>query len=58
MILKKFGQYVNEMMTVAVKKFLINRQNVNMATNAILHSGLTPQMIPMYWVPSYAIYAI
>ena len=41
----KLGQYVNEMMAVAVKKFqiflgssfLINRQNVNMATNAILH---------------------
>ena len=46
----KFHQHVNEMMVVAVKTFqnflwscfLIIRQNVNMATNAILNSGLTP----------------
>ena len=50
MILIKFGQCVNEMIAVAVKNFqnfllscfLIIRQNVNMATNAILNSGLTP----------------
>ena len=50
MILIKFGQHVSEMMTVAVKKFqnfewsgfLIIRQNVNMATNAIPNCGLTP----------------
>ena len=52
MILTKLGQQVNEMMAVAVKKFhsnkvfywsrfLIIRQNVNMATNAILHCRLT-----------------
>ena len=49
MILKKNCQHVNEMMAVDVKKFLnfywlrflIIRQNVNMATNANLHSGLT-----------------
>ena len=47
MILKKIGQHFNEMMAVAVKnkinvrwsRFLIIRQNVNMATNAILYSG-------------------
>ena len=47
---KKIGEHVNEMMAVAVKnfknflwpRFLIIRQNVNMATNAILYSGLTP----------------
>ena len=50
MILIKLGQHINEMMAVAVKKFqnfqwprfLIIRQNVNMATNAILNCGLTP----------------
>ena len=47
MILTKLGQHVNEMMAVAVKKFqwsrfLIIRQNVNKATNAILNSSLTP----------------
>ena len=50
MILIKVGQNVSEMMAVAVKKFqnflwsdfLIIRQNVNMATNAILYCGLTP----------------
>ena len=49
-IFTKFGQHVNEMMAVAVEKFinfwwsrfLIIRQNVNMATHAILYSGLTP----------------
>ena len=49
MILIKFGQYINEMMAVAVEnfqnffwsRFLIIRQNVNMATNAILNCGLT-----------------
>ena len=49
MILIKLGQYVNEMMAVAVKmfenfywsRFLIIRQNVNMATNAILNCGLS-----------------
>ena len=43
MMLTKLGQHVNEMITVAVKhfqnfswsRFLIIRQNVNMATNAI-----------------------
>ena len=48
MILTKLGQHVNEMMAVAVKnflnfcwsRFLIIRQNVNMATNAILCCGL------------------
>ena len=51
MILAKFGQHVDEMMVVAVKifriwwsRFLIIRQNVNMATNAILYSGLTPSL--------------
>ena len=47
---EKFCQHVNEMMAAAVKKilnfgwsrFLIIRQNVNMATNAILYSALTP----------------
>ena len=50
MVLTTLGQYVNEMMAVAVKifqnflcsRFLIIRQNVNMATNAILYCGLTP----------------
>ena len=50
MILTKLGQHVNEMMAVAVKKyhiflwsrFLIIRQNVNMATNAIFYCGLSP----------------
>ena len=47
---KIIGQHVNEMMAVALKKFqnflwsrfLIIRQNVNMATNAILYCGLPP----------------
>ena len=46
---EKLGQHVNEMMAIAVKtvqnfwsRFLIIRQNVNMATNAILYCGLTP----------------
>ena len=47
MILTKLGNHVNEMMAVTVKKFqnfslsrfLIIKQNVNMATN----SGLTPE---------------
>ena len=50
MILTKLCQYVNEMMTVAVKKFLnfllsrflIIRQNVSMATNSILYCGMSP----------------
>ena len=50
MIFQKFGQDVNEMVAVAVKhfqnflwsRFRIIRQNVNMATNAIIYSGLTP----------------
>ena len=50
MILIKFGQYINEMMAVAMdnlknfwwSRFLIIRQNINMATNAILNCGLTP----------------
>ena len=52
MILKNIGQHVNEMMVVAVKNFLnflcscflIIKQNVNMATNSILYSGLTPSL--------------
>ena len=52
MILIKVGEHVNEMMAVAVKKFqnflwsgfLIIRQNVNMATNAILYCGLPPTL--------------
>ena len=50
MILIKAGEHVSEMMAVVVKKFknflwsgfLIIRQNVNMATNAILYCGLPP----------------
>ena len=50
MNLIKFGQYINETMAVAVgnfqnflwSRFLIIRQNVNMATYAILNCGLTP----------------
>ena len=50
MILIKAGEHVSEMMAVPVKKFknfgwsgfLIIRQNVNMATNAILYCGLPP----------------
>ena len=50
MILTKLGHLVNEMMVVAMthfqnflwSHFLIIRQNVNIATNAILNSGLTP----------------
>ena len=53
MILIKFGQYINEMMAVAVEnfknllwsRFLIIRQNVNMATNAILYCGLPPKVV-------------
>ena len=49
MILTKLGEHVNEMMTFAIKmfqnflmsSFLTIRQNVSMATNAILHCGLT-----------------
>ena len=56
MVLTPFGKHVNEMMAVAVKKFknflwsrfLIIRQNVNMATNAILYSGLTPIEVAAY----------
>ena len=50
MTLTTFFQHVHEMTAVVVKnvlnllwsRFLIIRQNVNMATNAILYSGLTP----------------
>ena len=49
MILTKLGQHVNEMMAVVVKniqnfwsRFLIIRQNGNMATNAVLYCGLAP----------------
>ena len=50
MILIKLSLHVNEKIVVAVKKFqnfwwsrfLIIRQNVNMATNAILYVGLPP----------------
>ena len=49
MLLRTFGQHVNEMMAVDVKKIhnflwssiFIIKQNVNMTTNAILHCGLT-----------------
>ena len=52
MILTKLDQQVNEMMAIAVKnvliflwsRFLIIRQNVNMATNAILYCGLSPKL--------------
>ena len=48
----KAGEHVSEMMAVAVKKFqiflwsgfLIIRQNVNIATNAILNCGLSPKI--------------
>ena len=69
MILIKLGQHVNEMMAVAVKKFqnfywsrfLIIRQNVNMATNAILNCGLTPHecafhigiLVPLFYFVSF-----
>ena len=51
MILTKVGEHVNEMMAVAAhlflnfrwSGFLIIRQNVNMAINAILYCGLTPK---------------
>ena len=51
MVLIKFGQYINEMMAVAVdnfknfcwSRFLIIIQNVNMATDAILNCGQTPK---------------
>ena len=50
MILIKAGELVSEMKAVAVNKFknfllsgfLIIRQNVNMATNAIIYCGLAP----------------
>ena len=48
MILTNRGQHVKEMMTVGVKHFqnfgwssFLIRQNVNMATNAMLHYGIT-----------------
>ena len=44
-ILKKFGQHISEMMAVAVNNFHMFlyqiRQNVNIATNAILLCDLT-----------------
>ena len=51
MILIKVGEHVNEMRAVAAylfqnflwSGFLIIRQNVNMATNAIPNCGLTPK---------------
>ena len=46
MILINIGEHVNEMMAVAAH-FLIIRQNINMATNAILYCGLTP--IALFW---------
>ena len=54
MILIQFCQFINEMMAVAVdnlknfgrSRFLIIRQNVNMATNTILNCGLTPFIRP------------
>ena len=68
MILIKFGQYVNEMMAVAVKnfqnflwsRFLIIRQNVNLATNAIPYCGLSPNVCPLHMtLPlTYIIYYI
>ena len=50
MILIKAGEHVSDVMPVAVKKFknflwlgfLIIRQNVNMATNAILYCCVSP----------------
>ena len=50
MILIKVGEHVYEMMAVGAhffhnflwSGFLIIRQNVNMATNAIFYCGLTP----------------
>ena len=56
MILTKLGQHVNEIMAVAVNKFhnflwsgfFIIRQNINMATNAILHCGLTSKKVLVY----------
>ena len=47
MILIKVGEHVNEMMAVAThlfsEFFMVRiRQNVNMATNAILYCDLTP----------------
>ena len=50
MILIKAGEHASEMMEVAMKMFqnfwwsgfLRIRQNVNMATNAILYCGLSP----------------
>ena len=56
MILTKLGQHVSEMMAVAVKnlknflwsRFLIIRQNVNMATNAILYCGLPAKLLVHY----------
>ena len=48
-ILTSLGQHVNKMMAVAVKVFQIFlwsvfpliRQNISIATNAMLHCGLT-----------------
>ena len=56
MILIKFCHYINEMMTVPVEnfqnlgwsRFLILRQNVNMATNVILNCGPTPPIL--HWL--------
>ena len=56
MLLIKFGQYINKMMAVPVdnfqnfgwSRFLILRQNVNMATNVILNCGLTPPIL--HWL--------
>ena len=49
-MMTKRGQHVNKMMVVAVKnfkkfgwsRFLIIRQNVNMATDAIIYCRLSP----------------
>ena len=61
MILTKFGQHVNEMMAVAVKnvqnfcwlRFLLITQNVYMATNAILYSGLTSTLGECIYTDAY-----
>ena len=63
-ILTKLGQHVNEMMAVAMKnfknflwsRFLIIRQNANMATNAILYCGLHPTACKS--VPTYIIQGV
>ena len=55
MILTKLGKHVNEMMAVAIKSFrsfLVIRQNVNMATNAILYCGLSPETFRSQYSPS------